>query len=225
MRALSNMYGGSNMNMKLLFIINDNEKKLNTLVNKLHLPFNAIMYGDGTATQGILDFLGLSKSKKNILTSIIPDIMEKDIFNYLNDNTKINEIGKGVAFTVPLSSSSKYIMEAFKDKVGDKMENSNKYHLIITIVREGYADSVMQVAKKNGANGGTLIKGRSIGSKSAFKFFNMTVEPEKDILLIICQDVNKNKIMESILDKNGASTDAKGMCISMPIDNIVGINE
>lgn len=213
------------MNMKMLLIINDNEKRLNTLINKCSLPFNVIMYGEGTASQGVLDFLGLNKTKKNILVSIIPDVMEKNIFDYLHNNTKINEIGKGVAFTIPLSSSSKYILNVFKDKVGDKMGKSSKFHLIITIVREGYADSVMNVAKKNGANGGTLIKGREIGSKSGFKFFNMTVEPEKDILLIVCNSDNKNKIMESILSKDGISTDAKGMCISLPIDNIIGINE
>ena len=30
----------------------------------------------------------------------------------------------------------------------------------------------MNIAKKNGANGGTIIEGRSIGGKNSFKFFN-----------------------------------------------------
>ena len=55
------------MNMKILFVINDEEKKIKAIVNKYHLPFNIILYGDGTASQGILDFLDLSKTRKNIL--------------------------------------------------------------------------------------------------------------------------------------------------------------
>ena len=49
----------------------------------------------------------------------------------------------------------------------------------------------MNVAKKNGANGGTLLKGREFGNKG-FKFFNVQVEPEKDILLIVCKENDKN---------------------------------
>ena len=51
----------------------------------------------------------------------------------------------------------------------------------------------------------------------------MTVEPEKDILLIVCKDEDKNKIMEAILEKYGANTEARGLCISLPIDNVIGI--
>ncbi len=95
------------MNMKMFFAINDTEKKLNTLINKFHLPFNTIMYGEGTASQSILDFLDLKKTKKNILTSLIPDCLEKNIVNYLGSSTTVRELGGGVAFTVPLSSSSR----------------------------------------------------------------------------------------------------------------------
>ncbi len=213
------------MNLKLLFVINDEEKKLNVLTEKFQLPFNTLMHGEGTASQGILDFLGLEKTEKNVFVSIIPDVIEKDILSFIKKEMKIKEIGKGVAFTCPLSSSSQYVMEAFNEKKGDKMKNKNEYHLLITIAIEGYADKIMDVAKKSGANGGTLIKGRGIGEKNSFKFFNMTVEPEKDILLIVCKDEDKNSIMEAILEKCGANTEAKAVCISLPINNTIGIDE
>lgn len=213
------------MNLKLLFVINDNEKSLKLLTNKFTLPFTTVMHGEGTASQGILDFLGLTKTEKIVLTSIIPDIYEKGVLTYIKKEMKIKEIGKGVAFTIPLSSSPKYLQDAFKDKKGDKMNNQKKYHLLITIVIEGYAEKVMSIAKKNGANGGTLIKGREFGTKGGFKFFNVQVEPEKDILLIVCNEEDKNKIMEGILDKYGANTEARGICLSLPIDNVIGLDE
>ena len=39
------------------------------------------------------------------------------------------------------------------------MDNT-KYHLILTIVMEGYLNQVMTAAKRVGASGGTVIKGR-----------------------------------------------------------------
>lgn len=213
------------MNLKLLFVINDEDKKLSILVDKFKLPFNTLMHGEGTASQGILDFLGLEKTEKNVFVSIIPDVMEKDILLFIKKEMRIKEIGKGVAFTSPLSSSSQYIQASFKEKKGDKMKNNKEYHLLITIAIEGYADRIMDVAKKNGANGGTLIKGRAIGGKNSFKFFNIAVEPEKDIVLIVCKDEDKNNIMDAILEKCGANTDAKGICIALPINNTVGIDE
>ena len=213
------------MNMKILFIINDKESKIKAIVNKFRLPFNLIMYGDGTASQGILDFLDLVKTKKSILISIIPQYIEIKMFDYLSNTTNIKEIGEGIAFTVPLSSSSNYVKKAFEEKEGIIMKEKSDYHLIVAITNEGNAEKVMNIAKKNGANGGTLLKGRGMGGKNNFKFFNMTIEPEKDVLLIVCHEKDKNKIMESILEKEGIKSQAKGMCISLPIDSMAGIIE
>ena len=211
------------MNIKILFIINDNEKKLIKFVNKFHLPFNTIMHGFGTASKGILDFFNLVPTEKNILLSLIPDVREKEILTYLDESLKIKEIGSGIGFTIKLTSSSKYVLDAFKME-GDKMKEKNDYQLIITIVNDGYADKVMNIAKKNGANGGTLLKGRSIGENQSLKFFNMNIEPEKDVLLIVCHNKDKNKIMSEILEREGINKTAQGMCVSLPIDNVIGLN-
>lgn len=213
------------MNLKLLFIINDDEEKIKLLIDEFNLPFNTVMYGEGTASQGILDFLGLTKTEKKVFSSIIPDTREKEILNYVKKEMKIKKIGHGVAFTIPLTSSPRYVHDVFKEKKGVKMKNKLGYHLLITILTEGYAEKAMDVAKKSGANGGTLIKGREVGNKHSFKFFNMTVEPEKDVLLIVCKDDDKNKIMEAILEKYGANTEARGISFSLPIDNTIGIDE
>lgn len=219
------------MNMKLLFIIADSEKKIEKVINNFNLPFNVITHGIGTASRSMLDFFGLAETEKNISMSLIPDFMEVKIFNKLNEYMKLRDVGNGIAFSVPLSSSSQYIKEAFKQKEGEKMEENKymshdkKYHLLVTIVAEGYSEKVMNAAKKCGANGGTLIKGRELGGKNSFKFFNMTMEPEKDIVLIVCEEKEKNKIMESILEKTGIKKESMGMCISLPIDSTLGLND
>ncbi len=215
------------MKMKLLFIISDNEKKIVKVVNKFKLPFNTITHGVGTASRSMLDFFGLDETEKFISLSLVPDYMENGIFELLNEYMKLKEVGNGIAFSVPLSSASKYINDAFV-KEGEIMENENnerKYQLIVSIVADGYAEKVMNAAKKCGANGGTLIKGRELGGKNSFKFFNMTMEPERDIVLIVCPNEDKNKIMETILDKTGLKTEGMGMCFSLPIDTTLGLSD
>lgn len=216
------------MNMKLLFIIADYEKKIEKIIDKFKLPFNTIIYGSGTASQSILDFFGLVETTKYISISVIPSVMERQIFLKLDEDMKLKEVGNGIACTVPLSSSSKYVRDAFMKKEGEKMETmeeNRKYHLVMAVVADGYADKVMSAAKKCGANGGTLIKGRELGGKNSLKIFNMTMEPEKDIILIVCKEEEKNKIMEAILEKTGIKTDSKGMCLSLPIDATIGLND
>jgi len=97
------------MNLKMLFIITNEEKKLNQFVNKFNLPFNTIFHGIGTASKSMLDFFGLVPCEKIILMSIIPDYLEDDIIDNLYKKFKLQEIGNGIGFTVPLSSSSKYV--------------------------------------------------------------------------------------------------------------------
>ena len=199
--------------MKLLFIISDNEKRIEKVINRFKLPFNTITHGIGTASKSMLDFFGLNETEKYISMSLIPRFMEESIFHKLNEFMKLKEVGNGIAFSVPLSSSSKYINEAFEKKEGEIMEETKfkerKYQLLVTIVNEGYSEKVMNAAKKCGANGGTLINGREIGGKNSFKFFNMTMEPEKDIILIVCKDKEKNKEYVKVAQCPGHSRDSR----------------
>lgn len=217
------------MKMNLLFIISDSEKKIEKMVNKFRLPFNALTKGIGTASKSMLDFFGLNETEKYISLSLIPNYMEEDIFRQLDENMKLKKVGNGIAFSVSLSSSSRYINDAFLKKEGEKMKieknNELKYHLLVSIVNEGYAEQVMNAAKKCGANGGTLINGRELGGQNRFKFFNMTMEPEKDIILIVCKNEEKNNIMEKIIEKTGLKTEAQGMCFSLPIERALGLND
>ena len=62
------------------------------------------------------------------------------------------------------------------------------HEAIFCIVNDGYSEAVMESAKKLGATGGTVIKARGTASKEAETFFHITIEPEKEIALLV---VNK----------------------------------
>lgn len=210
--------------VKLLIIIYNDEKKLKLLLKKYKLSFNTMTYGSGTASDSLLSYFGLDSIRKSIYFSLIPTSIEKNILSDLENKLKIKEIGKGIAFTISLTSSNKYIKDSLV-KGDDLMEdNISSYELVISIVKEGYSDSVMQAAKKVGCNGGTLIEGRSLGTSRTI-FMDMEIDSEKDIVLNIVSSDIKRKVMESINKSCGIKTEARGLIISLPIDSVVGLQE
>ena len=105
------------------------------------------------------------------------------------------------------------------------MESKKEYELVFAIVSEGYAEMTMDAAKKAGANGGTLIKGRSLSSDEVSNFLGISVQKEKDIVLIIVTKAHKHKVMDEITKATGLTSKAHGICFSLPVDGIVGLGE
>lgn len=208
--------------IKLLIVIS-NDNKLNVVLKHHKLNFNIITYGSGTASKSLLTYFGLDEVRKNVYFSLIPSYLEEKILTELKNKLNLNKIGQGIGFTISLKSSNKFIKDIL-DKKEIVMENSNNYELIVTIVKEGYSESVMNAAKRVGATGGTVIYGRSLGSSRTI-LTNLQVEPEKDVVLNIVKKEIKNKVLESINKETGVKSDANGILLSLPIDNVIGLND
>lgn len=217
------------MNINLLCLITkcDNINKIKNILDHYKLPLNFTMEAYGTASASILKYFGLDEYKQSIYFSIIPDNMEFYLLKEIENELKFTKPGNGIGYTVPISSSSKYISDIVnkKEMEGVAMKNVIKKHLIVTIVQSGYASMVMESAKKKGANGGTILNGRGLESKNAVKFLGFSIEPEKDIVLIVIDDKIKKDVMEEITDKVGIRTKGKGICFSIPVSNTIGIGE
>ena len=93
------------------------------------------------------------------------------------------------------------------------------YHLILTIVNTGYFDQVMEAAKAAGATGGTVIHARGLGSEEAVKYLGITIQPEKDVVLILTEQEKRHAIMENITREAGLNTKGKGICFSLPVNS------
>lgn len=220
------------VNIKLLFIILDvgNSKKVKSILNKFEINLKTVSTASGTATPSILDYFGLTEIKKEVFMAVIPDYLSEEILLKLKDNFNLGDVGTGIVFTIPIASSNKYLSDAFEKKDSNKevqdMKNKNdiRYHLIITIVSEGYLEKVMEAAKKAGASGGTAIKGRGLADVKKVKILGFNIEPEKDIVLNIVSEKDKTRIMEEITKEVGIKTKGKGVCISLPVDDVVGID-
>ena len=212
----------------LTMIINHSQEEdfINFLQEK-KAGFKNIIHATGTASDSVLDYFGLNEIKKCIILSIVPYDMSKYILKELKEDKKINinEPGNGIAFTIPLSSGTQYMIDRYKEIETEdiKMEPANQ-HLIITIANEGSAETIMSAAKKAGATGGTTINGRGLEPNKIVKVLGLSLEPEKDVVLILAPNNKKNKIMEKIIEKCGSHKEQAGLCFSLPVDHVAGIN-
>lgn len=218
------------INISLLFIITNegHDKKVKSILNSFGIKVKTVSNANGTASPSVLDYFGLIERKKAVFMAIIPNYLSKDILNKLNNHFKFDDVGTGVSFTVPISSSNKYLSDVFKNNAPESeekhmgQENSIKYHLVITIVSEGYLEQVMTAAKRAGSSGGTALKGRGLSDSRPAKILGFNIEPEKDIVLNIVTDRDKKRVMEEITKEVGIKTRGKGVCISVPVEDAVG---
>lgn len=96
--------------------------------------------------------------------------------------------------------------------------------VILFVCNHGFAYEAMAEARKAGARGGTIIHGRSSISQEKQKFFGITIHPEKDILMIVCLEEQKQTLMKAITSKYGVSTDARGLCFAMKVEDSIGFS-
>lgn len=211
--------------MIFIIISRTDEEKVLKILNEYKLGFKVVMYGQGTASSSLLEYFGLTDEVKAIVTAIAPPIICKNLFVRLREKLNVEEHGRGIAFCVPLSSGTKYMVDFYsKHKMEDIDMEEIHQHLIVTVVNQGYAEKVMNAAKSGGATGGTTINGRGLASEKAIKFLNISIEPEKDVVLILVPTDKKNDVMNIIVENCGLKTMGAGICFSLPVEHVVGLN-
>lgn len=97
------------------------------------------------------------------------------------------------------------------------------YELIICIVNAGYSELVMDAAKEEGARGGTVIHAKGTANKEAEQFFKITIQPEKEMVLILVPEDIKDKVLHALYKSAGLKSEGQGIAFSMPVSHVVGL--
>jgi nitrogen regulatory protein PII len=101
--------------------------------------------------------------------------------------------------------------------------NDENNVLIVTIVKKGWGDTVVQASKNAGAQGGTVVFGRGTGIHEDQTFMGFIVEPEKEIVLIIVPSSISEKVYNKIIDAVNLEKPGNGMGFILPVDRVFGI--
>ena len=98
-----------------------------------------------------------------------------------------------------------------------------EHELILCIVNEGFSEIVMDTAREVGAKGGTIIHARGTANKEAEKFFKITVQPEKEMVMILVPAKIKETVLHALYKSVGLKTPGQGIAFSVPVDNVIGL--
>ena len=96
------------------------------------------------------------------------------------------------------------------------MKNEHHNNLIFISVNEGYSDSVMEIARKAGATGGTVIKGRLAEIEQLAEIRKADIDGEREILCILAPLKTSQDIMTAVNKEFGLSSDANGVVFAIP---------
>ncbi|MBQ9192833.1 MAG: hypothetical protein IJ156_03840 [Bacteroidales bacterium] len=101
----------------------------------------------------------------------------------------------------------------------------NKTELVVCIVNAGFSQNVMEAARAAGAKGGTILRARGSANPEAEEFFNITVQPEKEVLIILVPGTIKDDVLKAVYKACGLGTDACGIAFSVPVTHTTTIKE
>ena len=100
-----------------------------------------------------------------------------------------------------------------------------KHEVIICIINSGFSDEVMDAAREFGARGGTVIRARGTANAEAEKLFNIAIQPEKEIVMILVESKLKNDILHALYRAVGLNTPGQGIAFTMPVESVVGLTD
>jgi len=218
--------------MLLLIAAPKLEEKAVKLFDEAGVPLQYRMDGHGTASREILDMLGLDSGDKVLLMSLLPKNFANEMLARLRRSLRLVTAGSGIACTIALTGASKRMVQML-DVVNEERRTAqtrrlplmeeNVYQMVIAVVNQGYSEDVMAAAHPAGAGGGTVLHSRHVGSDETMTFWGISVQPEKEIVMILCRQEDKMNIMKAIADACGMKSEAQGLVLSVPVETVVGL--
>jgi nitrogen regulatory protein PII len=207
--------------------------------------FHFVSKGKGTAVSEVLDLLGIGSGDKAVVTCLEQAMLVPVLLKGVRSKLKRTTPGAGIAFTVPLSAINDPVLLIFKQSIlknekimaewghlpsidpqdkGEKMANEFTHDLIVAIVNHGFSDDFMNTARAAGATGGTVLNARGQAHQGAVKFFGVSVQDEKEIIIILAAREKKVAIMQAVSEAHGLNSEAQGIVFSLPVDSVLGLN-
>lgn len=194
--------------------------------------------GHGTASDVILDYLGIENTEKSIIISFVPSQSVTELTIGISALMKLYLPGNGIALSIPVSKASGTVTQRIIDlhasvadpkltttipENGDKTTMNVPYELIFAISNTGCTDIVMEAARAGGATGGTSIHAKGTGAEHIRKFFGVSIAEEKEIILIVAESSKATSIMKSIMSDAGVSSEAKTIVFTLPVTEAIGL--
>lgn len=232
---------------ELMYIIVDYGKgsKILKQAKKVGIPGGTICLGSGTTNDSLLNFFSVYEKKKEIVLIGASNRVANQVLAELDKKFNFHKPNHGIAFTIPIGRflegrrnvNEEVLKQEQEDEVQveqteveiEKEVHNRKekamYQLITTIVDRGKAEEVVEAANGAGAKGGTIMKARGSGTSETARVFNMEIEPEKEMVLILSKEETTDQIVNSIRSALDIDQPGKGILYIQEVGKTFGVYE
>ena len=158
-----------------------------------------ILMGKGTASNSLLQLLGLGDTSKDITMNIVEENLYDKVRSEIITAAASKKAHFGVMFCI--NTKSMYKAGASGSATADSLQEDKimkDYEVINIIVNKGYAEDAMAAARKAGAGGGTIIGARGTAREGDATFFGVDIVPEKEMLMILVPQDKKEPVVAAI---------------------------
>lgn len=193
------------------------------------IPWHFRAVGQGTVSSEMMDILGIGSRDKDIVISLATRRAAEAFMGELESNPTLGR-GHGIIMVIPLTAinnlaavlASRAASKIPTQEVDKTMKNEYKHSLVLVAVNRGCADDVMQVARKAGATGGTVIKA-NLADNEAGELLGINLEEERDIVAIMVPDTIRDTLMEDVNRELDMRTDAQAILCAVGVDKAMRI--
>lgn len=220
MRSISQVL---NIELAVVIVEHGLGSKVLRIAKAAGIKGGTVLMGVGTAHNNWMDYFGLSDVRKEIVMMLA----DKKSLNYaikqLDKAMNFEKPNHGIAFTssICLALGSSNLVCGIDEE--DEGVDDIMYQSIFTIVDRGKAEYVMEAATKAGAKGGTIIHARGSGIHETMKVFSMSIEPEKEIVLILSPVNETQTIIDAIRTELDIDTPGQGIIFVQDVNRTYGL--
>ncbi|MGM0212928.1 transposase [Enterococcus sp. AZ109] len=221
--------------MLVLIVGQKDLKKAHTILETHYSPVQYLCAGEGTARSELMDLLGLGVSGKAVFFCPILKDCVQELFEELNQKLCLHKPNRGCAFTFPITGASSYILKILNSEMEEelhqhiqqeekRMIKDAKHSLIMVTVNQGFSEEVMEAANAAGSAGGTVLHARRLDSKETMKKWGISIQPEKEMIFLLVDQDKKRQIMRAIGEQCGLLSEAQGIVLSIPVEDVIGFD-
>jgi len=100
------------------------------------------------------------------------------------------------------------------------------FKLIVVFVEDSETQAVLEAAREAGATGSTVIhQARGEGVEKSKTFFGLTLETQRDVILLVVEEHMSRPILETIARAgNFDEKPGSGIAIQVDLEDAVGVN-
>lgn len=189
---------------------------------KMGISGGTVFHGKGTVDSALLKFLSLYEERKEIVLLGAEEDIAKEVMRKLDDRYHFDKPHHGIMFSIPAFDVYGSNFNVRHEGIEREVEKA-MYQIIITVVNRGLAEDVIDAAKEKGSKGGTIINARGSGIHETVKLFNMDIEPEKEIVLILTPREDMRGIVDNIRKKLSLDEPGNGIIFVQDVAETYGI--